>query len=135
MVFQMYRLGKLHWEFKEGLGVKEFIQALTVYVTAAFTHSWSARSDKPLCSVFALDTGDFLLMKDVIWHPRITTREKLECGETFFSFIRKVPTVVIAEFDDKHYFEKLCNKKLLRRVGTVYGIGNNNKMTEFQTRE
>ena len=130
LLYQLYRLGKLPY-IRDELKADEFKEAITLYISLSYTHGWTIDG---VCSVFGLDTGNNMLLKNVYWHPKATLRMKVKAAISFFYFIKELAiTVFYSEYQDKKFFELMEDFSLLRRVGTIYG--KYKRFTEFQTRE
>ena len=133
IAYAVYRLGLLPegWNPVEGLKPIDFIGVLDEFIASHYTHAYSVRSnDDPICVVFGIGASEFIIIGDVIWNPKASNRQKIEAHSKFFTEINN--SIVFSDFDNKKFYERLMDYKILRRVGTVYKDGQ--RLAQFQTR-
>lgn len=133
LAYLSYRLGQLPqgWKSTEGLKPLEFTQVFENFVFENYTNAWSVRDNNDLIVIiFGILISGFTFVGDVIWNPKAGAKNKLMAGAKFFTETKDV--LMLSEFKDKPYYERLMDYGILRRVGTVYK--DNARMAQFQTR-
>lgn len=137
MMYQAYRLGMLPWESAPNMAADDFVESAGSFILENYDLNWSIRKDKQtLCILFAKDNSRFMLMGDAIWWPKTGPKEKLQSMAAVFNEIRKDRVAIFeAEYKYKKFYEALVNRKILRRVGSIYDtIEKGSRTTFFQTR-
>ena len=139
LMYQAYRLNLLPggWKAQQNMEPKDFIETLDGFIRRNYDLNWSVREDgQPLIVVFAKDANKFLIMGDVVWWSKVTDRQRVEAAAAIFNEIRKDRVAFIeAEYQHKKFYELLVNRKILRRVGSIYDtLHKDSRTTFFQTR-
>ena len=137
MLYQAYRLDKLPsgWSPKKGLEPFEYLASLDEFIQSYYDYAWSVRDeDKTLGVTFGREVAGMVFVGDVIWHAKASKRQKYESYAALISSLDMV-LMFTAPLEYKNLFDKLINRKLVRRVGTVYDIGGiDNRTRVYQSR-
>ena len=113
---------------------REFIQEMEDFILSNYDFGWAVRGEEPLLTVFGREAGQFVMLGDVVWSPVATPRQKLESAVTLFEAIREtIPAILHSPMGYKKFYERLCDRKLLRRIGTAFDL-DGEKFSVFQTR-
>lgn len=139
MMYLAYKLNQLPetWQAQQDLTPNDFVVGLDGFIRSNFDYNWSAKNnDMVVMTAFAKSCGPFILLSDPIYHPKASSRQKLECAGAILNEIRKdFVGLIHSEFEYKKFYEKLMDYKILRRVGTMYDTQEKgSRSTVFQTR-
>jgi len=79
--------------------------------------------------------GPILWLGDAIWFPWASSRNKYESMVNIFNELRrKYVAVFTCTLDDKKFYEKVARHGVIRRVGTLYDISEE-QLAQWQTRK
>ena len=135
-----YMQGAFPTLFQRGLSPKDFTKALVARFQQPDTKHFMLEAPTSLDTRIA---GMIEAMVDldkmephVLWLPWATPRNKLETLLHFLNEVRRThESIIIADPDDKAFFETLCRYAVIRRVGTLERWVRGQDTPLFQTRK
>lgn len=114
---------------------QDFINEFSDHVSRNYDYAWTLTLDKPMGMVFGQISGPMIMLGDMHWFEWATNRNKIECSIKLLNELRKTNVITMySTFDDKKFYEHIAKHGILRRVGTLYGIYEDEPATFFQTR-
>jgi hypothetical protein len=138
LLYQNYRLGTLQWNLKPDLKPDEFIDVVDDLINSAFDLNISVRyNGQSLGILFGKNAYKFVILGDMAWSPKASPRKKIEGMAAILNEVRKYTVGLFeAEYKYKKFYEHLADRKIVRRVGSLYGTNEKgSRTTFFQTRE
>lgn len=125
--------------FGEDMSPVEFRERFVRYVLGNGFSGWALIANSPKGHMpIGLALGEtrrkLLMLGEIIWFPWASVRNKLEAALTFFNGLRDEMVVMEwAPHSERKSWEHICRYGIMRRVGTVYGMGNE-AVAVFQTK-
>ena len=140
MLYQAYRLELLpkKWNPAPGMNPADILLSIDNFIQENYHFAYSIRdSEKTLLVAFALNVGDMLFINDVVWGAKTLFHSRIKSAYKLLNELRKTSVVILtSEFIDKPFHDRLCDYKVLRRVGTIYDLHDQDNRTSFyQTRK
>lgn len=147
-------LDDLHPVFEEDLSQQDFEAAIHKVVSDNGWFAWTfiaeagERGFLPIGVAFAWSRGRVIEMAHVVWFPWASPRNIWESSLNFYETMRKAVTDQMKEIDDptryfivleyarfeeRRFFEKMCDRKVMRKVGHISGLYPDQTCVMFQT--
>lgn len=94
------------------------------------------REDKrPMAVFFGRSFGPFVMLADLFWMPWASKRNKCECAVKFLQEMRRKYLMILTSTkSDTPFYEYIAKHGVIRRVGTIQGLYENEDAALFQTR-
>lgn len=124
----------------ETVSPEEFREQAIQSLQEQYDYAWTLEAKmgkeyRPIGIIFGLWAGPFTLIGDMIWFPWATPRSIFE-GVLNMAYKGKKDHLFIgySTEKDKNFFVKLAQHGVIRRIGTVHGVYENEPVALFQTR-
>lgn len=122
------------------MGVEDFKIVIRELVDTQYNGAWAVTAptnygEIPVGAVFAWVRGKVVQMGDMLWFPWASKRNILEASIIFFHEMRKQAVVLeFAQKKDEAFFSHIASYGIMRRVGHVHDIYQDQPAILFQTR-
>jgi len=109
-------------------------------VISAYDNAWLIEADtrygrKPVGAVMGLSNGVFTTLHEATWFSWASDRNKVEATVSFFNKIRNEVLVLFhCRQKEKRFFEYVAKHNVLRRVGNIHDLYENEPAVLFQIR-
>lgn len=124
ILYQNYRLKTLPWSLGYDLKPREVLAAALEIIEANYPYAWSVRHRaNPVMVIFGRSAWDGVVLENPIFSARSSARERYEASISILEQLKQeVPVLVACADDQKRFFERLQDHKVVRKVGKLHDM-------------